>query len=100
MNIYDCTTQNDPLATYITFAGINFADKSCEFINMSTEECLENILTWGCMEPDSKITFVKVQNQTQQEQEESEWDDFYHENVENYIKTRKVDLKNKVQWLS
>lgn len=50
---------------------------------MTSEEFLSNILTWGCIEPGTNITFTKID--------------------QDYLKkslTRKIDFDKKIQWLS
>jgi len=105
MNIYDFGAENDPLASAVFYVGLNVPsneiktsnekfdvsiniqkgdDKSSYYgINMSQEELLSNVLAWGCIEPKSSITFTKTSAFSG-----------------NKLKTRKVDLNKKTQWLS
>lgn len=87
MNIYETTTGNDPFQSYVINVNMDFVDNSQKTsyscTNMTSEEFLSNILTWGCIEPGTNITFTKID--------------------QDYLKkslTRKIDFDKKIQWLS
>ena len=84
MNIYDYSAQNDPLESQVVTVGLGIDSLetiySHESWDYSPEE-LSSILTWGCGDSTSMFSFSAAENTV----------------FANRI--RKVDLKNKVQWL-
>lgn len=89
MGIYELEIQNDIFASHIINIGIGIdvpESKQKKFADLWSTSAVEltNILTWGCM--DSSITFANTFNNK-----------FVEENT--FPKIRKVDLKNKKQWL-
>lgn len=85
MNIYDFANENDMLKAQIINVGIGIDPVETSYCGDSWEcspEELTNILTWGCA--DSSVMFTY--NGSEQPMSAN--------------RIRRVDLKNKTQWLA
>jgi len=83
MNIYDYANENDMFESQITNIGIGIDPVETSYCSDSwacSPEELTNILTWGCA--DSSVMFTYA--------------DSPHVSAN---KIRRIDLKNKTQWL-
>jgi hypothetical protein len=84
MNIYGYSMQNDPLESQVITVGLGIDSVETTYSHESWEcspEEMSNVLTWGCGDSSSLFSFSSAENTV----------------FANRI--RKVDLKNKVQWL-
>jgi hypothetical protein len=83
MNIYDYANENDMFESQITNIGIGIDPVETSYCSDSwacSPEELSNILTWGCADPSVMFTYA----------------DSPHVSAN---KIRRIDLKNKTQWL-
>ncbi len=91
MSIYETTNQNDPIASFVVNIGIGIdspetnENKIAQSSWEPTPEEISEILTWGCL--DSSISFTLSGC------------NFSNFIEEGFAKTRKIDLKNKKQWI-
>lgn len=103
MNIYDLNNQNDFLNAQVMYIGMNtpiFNQNEKTSDNNSTDSInLSKVLTWGFADP--SISFDKMFKDSL---DAYSWAYSFIEEVEkdytnNKVLTRKVDIKNKKQWL-
>jgi hypothetical protein len=103
MNIYDFNKQNDFLNAQVICVGMNVPQ------NEHTKNSIENlfpdsqqisdVLTWGCSDPSIKFEITNKDSLEAYSWAYSFIEEVQQNCLQNKVVTRKIDMKNKRQWL-